>query len=76
MIPNLDSLPPTLPVWRDDLSEPSGRWLFPDLSRGTLYEACRRGEIPSARVRGRLLVLTRPALRMLDGQPAHPSEAA
>jgi hypothetical protein len=63
---NFDHLPPTIPVWDDDLNKPSARWIFPDLGRGTLYSGIRQGHIPCVRIGGRILLPTA-ALRQLVG---------
>jgi transcriptional regulator with XRE-family HTH domain len=66
---DLDALPPTLPVWSSDSDEPcAGRLL--GVSRGTAFEAVRRGDIPSLRIAGRIRVPTAALRRLLDGQPA------
>ena len=56
-------LPVTVPVWDEDPAKPSARLFFPDLSRGALYEGCRRGEVPCLRIGKRLLC---PTARLLE----------
>jgi excisionase family DNA binding protein len=40
------------------------------LSRNTAYQACKRGEIPSLRLGGRLVVPVAQLLRLLEGESA------
>jgi hypothetical protein len=71
---NLAGLPPTLPIWHDDPDEPSARAFFPTVGRGTLYEAARRGELPTIKLGRRLLC---PTARLLElvGAPQEMREA-
>jgi len=39
------------------------------ISRSLAYELAARGELPSRRFGGRIVVLLRPLLRLLDGEP-------
>jgi hypothetical protein len=69
---NVAALPPTIPVWDNDPDKPSARWIFPDLGRGTLYEGVRRGDIPSIRVAGRILLPTARLLELVSATNGFP----
>jgi len=56
------SLPVTLSVW-PDLGKLTG------MGRNGCYRAVARGDVPSARIGGRTLVLTAPLLRVLGIYP-------
>jgi excisionase family DNA binding protein len=57
---SLDDLPPTVDVTT------AAKLL--GVGRGTAYEAARRGEIPTIRIGGRLLVPVSRLRRLLDGE--------
>jgi len=40
------------------------------ISRTLAYELVARGELPSLRLGGRIVILTRPLMRLLDAAPA------
>jgi hypothetical protein len=42
---------------------------YAGVSRGLAYQAARSGQWPAMRVGSRLLILTRPFLKMLEGDP-------
>jgi excisionase family DNA binding protein len=46
------------------------------IGRAAAYRAAHRGEIPSVKIGGRLLVLSAPLHRMLDGDPSTISKVA
>ena len=55
-------LQPTIPLWPD-----AGTWL--GLSRSSTYAAARRGEIPTIRIGGKLLVPNAALRRLVHLEP-------
>jgi len=61
------------PVITPTLTVPEAGELLNDLCRASAYAAARAGEIPTIRLRGRLLVPTAALLRMLGFEPQPPA---
>ena len=54
--------------------EDAGRML--GLGRSATYRAANRGDLPTLRIGGRLLVLRRPFERLLNGESEHRAQSA